>query len=110
MNNLNKLTIFNFFGIVAQHKKLREEVKEVFKAFYEYMKNPNMENLLHLIEELNDSLNVAEGILIGKGGNVEETQREKEMKIYKTMKIVKQIPSHTKLEDRAAEYDKIRRG
>ena len=74
-NTLNKLTIANFFGEDAQIWKADEELDEINEAFEIYSKNPTLENLTKLINEVNDLLNVLEGLAIQKGINMSDTRK-----------------------------------
>ena len=108
---MKQLKIRNFFGYDAQmgeDGKLDEELTEVIGALIDYRINPNQETLKHLLNELDDAKNVAEGEYLYNGGCLQEIASEKEFKLCKTESIINKIPSNTK--DKVAAYDKIRYG
>ena len=97
-----RLKIINFFGIPAQYLKLREEFHEVTEAYLKYKSHRSKKHLLALIEELNDTLNVAEGILLKEYGITEEEPRaEKHRKLNRTVDIIDKC-------DTPEQYDLIR--
>ena len=99
MDNL-KIKIYQFFGKARQYAKLKEEVKEVLAAYFKYKAYRSKDNLLHLIEELNDALNVAEGIgLVEHGITENETRAEKHSKLHRTEKIMSECKTPEEYEE-----------
>ena len=112
LDGTKQKTIREFFGYEAQmgkYGKLDEEMVELIQARSIYTDNPTQETLKHLLNELGDALNVAEGEYVYNGGCLHEIASEKELKLYRCIKIINQIPEDTKQEDRVKEYDRIRR-
>ena len=105
-----QLKICNFFGVEEQQAKAEEEAMEINEALVIYSRNETMENLKHCLNEVNDLLNVLEGIYVKMGGCLEEIQADKEFSLNRTIQIINAIPKHVKQRDRVAEYEKIRRG
>ena len=106
-NKLNQLIIANFFGEEAQINKLQEEIWETCEAFNMFLKRPTFENLINLNNEIRDQLNVCDGLILKRGGNICEQEAVAEGKINRTIKIINDIPSNTK--DKVKAYEDRRK-
>jgi len=110
LDGTKQLKIANFFGEAEQILKADEELDEIKEAFEDYCNNQNKDTLKHLLSEVNDLSNVLEGLYGQMGGCLHEVSSEKELKLYRCIKIINQIDDNTKQEDRVREYNRIRRG
>jgi len=98
--------ICRFFGEPAQILKAHEELDEIQEAFEDYLNNQNQETLKHVLNELGDLSNVLEGIYSANGGCLEEIAADKEIKLNRTISIMKSIPDRCVC--KIQEYDRLR--
>ena len=106
MEHEKQRCICEFFGLEAQIKKADEELDEINEAFANYEFNRKKENLILLIDEVNDLLNVLEGICANNGVNLDEVKLRKEKKLDRCICIINKIKVGTG--DKIGEYDRIR--
>ena len=102
--NLDKIRIYKFFGKKRQYKKAEEEFKEVLCAYFAYKAHRSKDNLLEVVRELDDLLNVLEGIsAVEWGMSEQELHADKEWKIHRTLGIMSKCK-------KPGDYEKIRKG
>lgn len=107
MEHEKQRCICEFFGEDVQiEHKADEELDEICEAYERYKKNRTTENLILLIDEVNDLLNVLEGICANNGVNLDEVKLRKEKKLDRCIGIINRIKTGT--EDKMGEYDRIR--
>lgn len=104
---MKQLKIRNFFGEDAQIDKAHEELDEIAEALENYCNDPSIENLTHLLHEIDDLKNVVEGMAAKKGIILDEVASHKEGQLNRTIDIIDKIPRGTV--DKVAEYNRLRR-
>jgi len=105
---VKQLRIRNFFGEDTQIDKAHEELDEITEALENYCNDPSIENLTHLLHEIDDLKNVAEGMALKKGILLNELASHKEGQLNRTIGFIDQIPRGTV--DKVGAYNRLRRG
>lgn len=109
MKGERQRAIAEFFGEKAQmgeDGKFEEELQEIIGAYLDYRENPSKDTLEHLLNELGDATNVAEGVYRQLGGDLDKISIEKEYKLDRAISIINRINPWEN--DKMAAYNKIR--
>lgn len=102
----NLITIYRFFtkhNPKAQDKKLDEEITELIEAYNTYKHTPNKANFMAMLLEVADcSVITHQKAIVEYGLNMDEIQAMYNMKVERTIKLIKECNGDPE------KYDEVR--